>query len=174
VDVPSPLFPELSRSTGTATRKALSILNCLLFLSGALSNNWLLCFKVQSYSTTNSQSVCLGDFCCQSQSHFTADCRSVSMFWCRSHFVYVWPDTVFFSRVWILNLMSCLCGAPSLTTGRVCHFVSHSLVICLCVHLLFTFCLSHTHTHARARAHACIYIYIYILYNTYIYTLQYI
>jgi hypothetical protein len=38
---------------------------------------------------------------CQSQSHFTADSQSVSMSWCRAHFVDVWPDIAFFSRVWV-------------------------------------------------------------------------
>jgi hypothetical protein len=31
-----------------------------------------------------------------------------------------WPDIVSFSRSWVWNLLSCLCGAPSLTRGRVC------------------------------------------------------
>jgi hypothetical protein len=32
-------------------------------------------------------------------------------------------------------------------------FVSHSLVICLCVHLLFTFCLSQLYTHTHTHRH---------------------
>jgi hypothetical protein len=50
--------------------------------------------------------------------------QSVSMSWCRAHFVDVWPDIASFSRVWVWNLLSCLCGAPSLTRGRVCPCVS--------------------------------------------------
>jgi hypothetical protein len=47
--------------------------------------------------------------------------QSVSQYsWCRAHFVDVWPDIASFSRVWIWNLLSCLCGAPSLARGRVC------------------------------------------------------
>jgi hypothetical protein len=56
----------------------------------------------------------------QSQSHFTADRQTVSMSWCRAHFVDVWPDMASFSRVWVWNLLFCLCGAPSLTRGQVC------------------------------------------------------
>jgi hypothetical protein len=47
--------------------------------------------------------------------------QSVSMSCCRAHFVDVWPDIASFSRVCVWNLLSCLCGAPSLTRGRVCH-----------------------------------------------------
>jgi hypothetical protein len=45
--------------------------------------------------------------------------QSVSMSWCRAHFVDVWPDIASFSRVLVWNLLSCLSGAPSLTRGRV-------------------------------------------------------
>jgi hypothetical protein len=48
-----------------------------------------------------------------------------------------------------------LCGSLSDERPGL-SFVSHSLVICLCVHLLFTFCLSHIY-----------YIYICTLCNTY-------
>jgi hypothetical protein len=51
----------------------------------------------------------------QSQSHVTTDGQSVSMSWCQVH-----SETcgqILFS-VW--NLLCCLCGAPSLTRGRVC------------------------------------------------------
>jgi hypothetical protein len=41
--------------------------------------------------------------------------QSVSMSWCWAHFVDVWPDIA-----WVWNLLSCVCGAPSLTRGRVC------------------------------------------------------
>jgi hypothetical protein len=57
-------------------------------------------------------------------SHFTPDSQSVSISWCQAHFVDVWPDIAFSSRVWVLNLLSCLCGAPSLTRRRM-SFVSH-------------------------------------------------
>jgi hypothetical protein len=53
--------------------------------------------------------------------------QSVSTSWCRAHFVDVWPDIVSFSRVWVWNSLSCLCG-PGLS------FVSHSLVICLYIY----------------------------------------
>jgi hypothetical protein len=46
--------------------------------------------------------------------------QSVSISSCRPHFADVWPDIASFSRVWVWNLLSCLCGAPSLTKGRVC------------------------------------------------------
>jgi hypothetical protein len=39
-------------------------------------------------------------------SHFTADSQSVSMSWCRAHFVDVWPDIASFSRVWVWNFIS--------------------------------------------------------------------
>jgi hypothetical protein len=56
--------------------------------------------------------------------------QSVSMSWRRADFVDVWPDIASFSRVWVWNLLSCLCGAPSPTRGRVCPLSeseSHSL-----------------------------------------------
>jgi hypothetical protein len=46
--------------------------------------------------------------------------QSVSVSWCRANFVDVWPDIASFSSVWVWNLLSCLCWAPSLTKGRVC------------------------------------------------------
>jgi hypothetical protein len=46
--------------------------------------------------------------------------QSVSQSWYRAHFMDVWPDIASFSRVWFWNLLSCLCGAPYLTRGRVC------------------------------------------------------
>jgi predicted ABC-class ATPase len=55
-----------------------------------------------------------------SQSHWQSVSQSVSMSWCRAHFVDVWPDIASFSRVWVWNLLSCLCEAPSPTRGRVC------------------------------------------------------
>jgi hypothetical protein len=66
----------------------------------------------------------------------------------------------FLSSVWVWNVLSCLCGEPSLTRGL--SFVSHSLVICLCVYLLFTF-LSFT-----TLPHTYIYIYTYIHYTIHI------
>jgi hypothetical protein len=50
--------------------------------------------------------------------------QSVSMSWCRAHFMDVWPDIASFSRVWVWNVLCCPCGAPSLTRGRVCPCVS--------------------------------------------------
>jgi hypothetical protein len=40
-DVPLPGYGNYPYPTATATHSALSILNCILILSGALSNNWL-------------------------------------------------------------------------------------------------------------------------------------
>jgi hypothetical protein len=68
----------------------------------------------------------------------TTDGQSVSMSWCRAHFVDVWPDIAFFSTVWVWNLLSCLWGALSDERPGL-SFVSHSLVICLYVHFLLTF-----------------------------------
>jgi hypothetical protein len=45
--------------------------------------------------------------------------QSASMSRFRAHFVDVWPDIASFSRVLVWNLLFCLCGAPSLTRGRV-------------------------------------------------------
>jgi hypothetical protein len=33
----------------------------------------------------------------------------------------LWPDTTFCPKVFVWKLLSCLCGALSLTRGRVCH-----------------------------------------------------
>jgi hypothetical protein len=33
----------------------------------------------------------------------------------------LWPDITFCPKVVFWKLLSCLCGAPSLTRGRVCH-----------------------------------------------------
>jgi hypothetical protein len=80
----------------------------------------------------------------QSDSESLYGWQSVSMSWCRDHFVDFWPYISSCSRVWVWNLLFCLCGAPFLTRGRVCPLLSLSLVICLNVHLLFTFlCLTH-------------------------------
>jgi hypothetical protein len=51
----------------------------------------------------------------QSQSHVTTDNQSVSMSWCQVHSGT--RHKILYS-VW--KLMCCLCGAPSLTRGRVC------------------------------------------------------
>jgi hypothetical protein len=51
----------------------------------------------------------------QSQSHVTTDGLSVSMSWCKDHSGTC--DQILFSG-W--KLLCCLCGAPSLTRGRVC------------------------------------------------------
>jgi hypothetical protein len=49
----------------------------------------------------------------QSQSHITTDGRSVSMSWYRAH-------TVTCAQIFFPKLRFCLCGASSLTRGRVC------------------------------------------------------
>jgi hypothetical protein len=51
----------------------------------------------------------------QSQSHVTTDGQSVSTSWCQIHSGTC--DQILFS-VW--KLLCCLCGAPSLTRGRIC------------------------------------------------------
>jgi hypothetical protein len=58
-----------------------------------------------------------GDKGLQSESKSFYGWQSVSLSWRRALFVDVWPDIASFS-VW--NLLLCLCGAPSLTRGRVC------------------------------------------------------
>jgi hypothetical protein len=54
------------------------------------------------------------------QSESLCGWQSVSISWCRAHFVDVWPGIASFSSVWVWNVLCCLCGAPSLTRGRVC------------------------------------------------------
>jgi hypothetical protein len=51
----------------------------------------------------------------QSQSHITIDGRPVSMSWCRAR-----SGTCGQILLTVGKLLSCLCGAPSLTRGRVC------------------------------------------------------
>jgi hypothetical protein len=51
----------------------------------------------------------------QNQGHVTTDGQSVSMSWCQVHSET--RDQILYS-VW--KLLCCLCGAPSLTRGRVC------------------------------------------------------
>jgi hypothetical protein len=61
----------------------------------------------------------------RSDSESLYDWRSVRMSWYRAHFADVWPDIASFWRVWVWNLLSCLCGAPSLTRGQS-HFTPDS------------------------------------------------
>jgi hypothetical protein len=63
----------------------------------------------------------------QSQSHITTDGRSVSMSWCPAHSGTC--DQIFFP-----NLLSCLCGAPSLTRGRVSLLSVQSIVVSQYLH----------------------------------------
>jgi hypothetical protein len=74
------------------------------------------------------------------------------MSWCRTHFVDVYPDIASFSTDWVWNLLSCLWGAFSDEKPGL-SFVSHSLVICLYVHLPFKF--------------LCFTLLSYVLYHTY-------
>jgi hypothetical protein len=62
--------------------------------------------------------------------------QSVSMSWCWAHFVDVWPDISSFSSLWVWNLLSCVCGAPSLTRGRVCPLSVCTFTIYMFVSLL--------------------------------------
>jgi hypothetical protein len=52
----------------------------------------------------------------QSQSHIVTDGQSVCLSWCRAS---AGAHDQLFLLVW--KLLSCPCGAPSLTRGRVCH-----------------------------------------------------
>jgi hypothetical protein len=52
----------------------------------------------------------------QSQSHIATDGQSVCLSWCRAP---AGAHDQIFLLVW--KLLSCPCGAPSLTRGRVCH-----------------------------------------------------
>jgi hypothetical protein len=81
----------------------------------------------------------------QRQSHFTVDSQSV----CLGVEPTLWTFRLEF-------VVSSLWGALSDERPGL-PFVSHSLVICLCVHLLFTFFLSHVY-------HTYIYIYIHYIY----------
>jgi hypothetical protein len=56
----------------------------------------------------------------------------------------LWPDTIFCPNFFVWKLLSCLCGVPSLTRGRVCHL---SFLVCsnlsvftsrICVSLQFS------------------------------------
>jgi hypothetical protein len=114
------------------------------------------------------QSVCLDKFNSQSQSHFAADSQYilVSSTLCGRSTRYCFLFKCLGLKCVVLSLWGALSDErPGLS------FVSHSLVICLCVHLLFTFfftTLPPTHTHARARAHTHTHTHthIYTLYNT--------
>jgi hypothetical protein len=98
------------------------------------------------------------------QSHFTADSQSVSQ--SVSQYVLVSSPLrgrltryyFLFKCLGLKSVVLSLWGALSDDRPGL-SFVSHNLVICLRVYLLFNFCFSHIYH---------IYIYIYILYNTYI------
>jgi hypothetical protein len=71
--------------------------------------------------------------------------QSVSMSWRRAHFVDVWPDTASFSRVWVWNLLSCLCGAllwqeagSVLGKSQSSHLSVHTFIIYIVVFHIFT------------------------------------
>jgi hypothetical protein len=62
--------------------------------------------------------------------YLTTESKSKSLYnwWSVSQYVKVsspfcdlWPDITFCPKVVLWKLLSCLCGAPSLTRGRVCH-----------------------------------------------------
>jgi hypothetical protein len=86
--------------------------------------------------------------------------QSVSMSWCRVHFVDVWPDIASFSSVGIWNLLSCLLGRPLWREADsvLCKSQSSHLSICTFTIYIFVF---HTFT-------IYIYIYIYIHYTIHI------
>jgi hypothetical protein len=55
--------------------------------------------------------------------------KSVSMFWYRAALWDLRPAITSCRNVAVWNLRSCICGAPSLTTGRVCNLqCNHSMV----------------------------------------------
>jgi hypothetical protein len=96
-----------------------------------------------------------------SQSHFTADSQSVNQSICLGVELNLWTfDQILlpFQELCLKFVVLSLWGTLSDERPGL-FFVSHSLVICLCVHLTFTF-LSFTHLQY-------IYIYIYILHNIY-------
>jgi hypothetical protein len=58
----------------------------------------------------------------RSRSHVTTDGQSVSQHVKVSSPLWdLWPDITFCPKFVFRKLLSCLCGAPSLTRGRVCH-----------------------------------------------------
>jgi hypothetical protein len=68
----------------------------------------------------------------RSGSHVTTDGRSVSQYVKVSSPLWdLWPDFTFCSKVVVWKLLYCLCGAPSLTRGRVCHLSFTFSVSCL-------------------------------------------
>jgi hypothetical protein len=66
---------------------------------------------------------------CQSQSHIATDGQSVCPSWRRAPAA---AHDQIFLLVW--KLLSCLCGAPSLTRGRVCRL---SVMVCIFSSLSF-------------------------------------
>jgi hypothetical protein len=113
----------------------------------------------------------------KSRCHFMADSQSVCLgveptLWMFGQVLL--PFQVFGSEICCLVLS--LWGALSHERPGL-SFVSHSVVICLCVHLLFTF-LSFTpspppHTHTHFSLSIYIYTYLYIYIHIYIYTHTY-
>jgi hypothetical protein len=115
--------------------------------------------------------------CYQSQSHFTADSQSVSQ--SVSQYVLVSSPLCgrvtrycfLFKSLGLEFVVMSLWGALSDERPGL-FFVSHSLVICLCVNLIFLFLcfthLPHTHTRARAHAHTHTHTHIYIYYTIHI------
>jgi hypothetical protein len=66
-------------------------------------------------------SLCLRALGSGSRSYFTTDSQSVSMSWYRAPLWDLRPDIISCRNVVVRNLRYCICGAPSLTRGRVCN-----------------------------------------------------
>jgi hypothetical protein len=65
--------------------------------------------SVRSHVTTDGRSVSMSRYRALRSLSVRVTLRlTVSMSWCRAHFVDVWPDIASFSRVWVWNLLSCL------------------------------------------------------------------
>jgi hypothetical protein len=100
---------------------------------------------------------------CQSRSYFTAYFMLLYFLVSSPFCGHLTRYCFLFKNLGLKFVVLFLWGA--LSGERPClSFVSHSLVICLCVHLLLTFlCFTHlTHTHTHTHTHIYIYIYIYI------------
>jgi hypothetical protein len=64
----------------------------------------------------------------RSRSYFATDSQSVSMSWYRAPLWDLQPDIISCRNVAVCNLRPCICGAPSLTRGRVCN-----VYLCWCL-----------------------------------------
>jgi hypothetical protein len=89
----------------------------------------------------------------QSQSHITTDCQTVCLSWCRAP---AGAHDQMFLLVW--KLLSCPCGAPFLTRGRVCHL---SVIVGSALYCTYTVALQELNALSRIGSWPSLYIYIY-------------